>query len=88
MGGHPEQSQLVSLARRDAIVRSIAAGATGYLQKYSGKEQLLATLREVAQGEFRIPGSAVRRLSGRCGLGRAKTPPGRCRFWPNGTGTP
>ena len=47
----------------DAIVRSIAAGATGYLQKYSGKEQLLATLREVAQGEFRIPGDAARRLS-------------------------
>ena len=47
----------------DAIVRSIAAGATGYLQKYSSKEQLLATLREVAQGEFRIPGSAARRLS-------------------------
>ena len=47
----------------DAIVRSIAAGATGYLQKYSGKEQLLATLREVAEGEFRIPGDAARRLS-------------------------
>ena len=30
-----------------AIVRSIAAGATGCLQKYSGKEQLLTTLREV-----------------------------------------
>ena len=63
MGGQPDQGQLVSLARRDAIVRSIAAGATGYLQKYSGQEQLLATLREVVQGEFRIPGSAVRRLS-------------------------
>ena len=47
----------------DAIVRSIAAGATGYLQKYSGKELLLATLREVAEGEFRIPGNAARRLS-------------------------
>ena len=32
-------------------------------QKYSGKEQLLATLREVALGEFRIPGNAARRLS-------------------------
>ena len=47
----------------DAIVRSIAAGATGYLQKYSGKEQLLTTLREVAEGEFRIPGDAARRLA-------------------------
>ena len=54
---------LTASNEQEAVVRSIAAGATGYLQKYSGKEQLLATLREVAQGEFRIPGSAVRRLS-------------------------
>ena len=54
---------LTASNEKDAIVRSIAAGATGYLQKYSGKEQLLATLREVAEGEFRIPGDAARRLS-------------------------
>ena len=54
---------LTASNEQDAIVRAIAAGATGYLQKYSGKEQLLATLREVALGEFRIPGSAARRLS-------------------------
>ena len=61
----PETRVLMLTAsnEQEAVVRSIAAGATGYLQKYSGKEQLLATLREVAQGEFRIPGSAVRRLS-------------------------
>ena len=54
---------LTASNEQDAIVRSIAAGATGYLQKYSSKEQLLTTLREVAQGEFRIPGSAAKRLS-------------------------
>ena len=54
---------LTASNEQDAIVRSIAAGATGYLQKYSGKEQLLATLREVSQGEFRIPGNAARRLA-------------------------
>ena len=54
---------LTASNEKDAIVRSIAAGATGYLQKYSGKEQLLTTLREVAEGEFRIPGSAARRLA-------------------------
>ena len=61
----PEVKVLMLTAsnEQDAIVRSIAAGATGYLQKYSGKEQLLTTLQEVAQGEFRIPGSAARRLS-------------------------
>ena len=54
---------LTASNEQDAIVRSIAAGATGYLQKYSGKEQLLTTLREVALGEFRIPGDAARRLA-------------------------
>ena len=54
---------LTASNEQDAIVRSIAAGATGYLQKYSGKEQLLTTLREVAEGEFRIPGGAARRLA-------------------------
>ena len=61
----PETRVLILTAsnEKDAIVRSIAAGATGYLQKYSGKEQLLTTLREVARGEFRIPGDAARRLA-------------------------
>ena len=54
---------LTASNEQEAVVRSIAAGATGYLQKYSGKEQLLATLREVTQGEFRIPGSAAHRLA-------------------------
>ena len=54
---------LTASNEKDAIVRSIAAGATGYLQKYSGKDQLLATLQEVARGEFRIPGDAARRLA-------------------------
>ena len=54
---------LTASNEQDAIVRAIAAGATGYLQKYSGKEQLLTTLREVAEGEFRIPGNAARRLA-------------------------
>ena len=54
---------LTASNEQESVVKSIAAGATGYLQKYSGKEQLLTTLREVAEGEFRIPGSAVRRLS-------------------------
>ena len=61
----PETRVLMLTAsnEQDAIVRSIAAGATGYLQKYSGKEQLLTTLREVVRGEFRIPGDAARRLA-------------------------
>ncbi len=54
---------LTASNEQEAVVRSIAAGATGYLQKHSGKEELLAALREVAEGEFRIPGSAARGLT-------------------------
>ena len=54
---------LTASTEGDAVVQSIAAGATGYLQKYSGKDELLATLREVAEGEFRIPADAARRIS-------------------------
>ena len=44
----------------DAVMESVAAGATGYLQKYSGKEKLLAAVRGVAMGEYRIPSEVVR----------------------------
>ena len=54
---------LTASNEKDAIVQSVGAGATGYLQKYSSKEQFLATLREVAEGEFRIPGDAARQIS-------------------------
>ena len=33
----------------DAVMEAIAAGAKGYLQKYSGKEKLLHTVRDVAE---------------------------------------
>ena len=52
---------LTASSEEDAVVESFAAGATGFLQKYSGKEHLLRTAREVAQGEYRIPNDVVRR---------------------------
>ena len=47
---------------KDALVQSIAAGATGYLQKYSGKLKLLSTIREVADGELRVPADVAKLL--------------------------
>ena len=47
---------------QDAIVKAVAAGATGYLQKYSGRDRLLSTVREVVQGEFHVQGEAARGL--------------------------
>ena len=53
---------LTAAAEEDAVIEAIAAGATGYLQKYSGKEHLLRTLRDVADGEHRIPADAMGRV--------------------------
>ena len=39
-----------------------SCGATGYLQKYSGEEELLAAVRDVADGRLRIPTATVRRV--------------------------
>jgi DNA-binding NarL/FixJ family response regulator len=43
-------------------VRQRVATASDYLQKYSGKEKLLRTVRDVAEGEYRIPGDVIRRV--------------------------
>ena len=46
---------LTASTTEDAVVDAIAAGATGYLQKDSGPEELAEAIREVAQGRLRIP---------------------------------
>ena len=48
-------------SEEEAVVESFAAGAVGYLEKYSGKEHLLRTARGVAKGEYRIPNDVVKR---------------------------
>ena len=53
---------LTAAPEEDAVVEAIAAGAIGYVQKYSGKKVLLRTLRDVAAGEFRIPRDSIRRV--------------------------
>ena len=50
---------LTAASEDDAVMEAVAAGATGYLQKYSGKEKLLATVRDIAMGEYRIPGEVI-----------------------------
>ena len=53
---------LTASTDEDAVLAAVAAGATGYLQKFSGKEKLLSTIQEVADGEFSIPGDLTRRV--------------------------
>ena len=41
---------LTASAAEDAVIEAVAAGATGYLQKVSGMDRLLSTLKLVAAG--------------------------------------
>ncbi len=73
----PETRVLMLTAsnRHSAIVQAVKAGATGYLQKLSGKEKLLSTVREVAGGEFRVQGEAARKLVTELSGGGVSIPP-------------
>ena len=53
---------LTASTERDAVIEAVAAGADGYLQKFTGTEQLLATVRDVAGGEYRMPRDVMRRV--------------------------
>ena len=66
---------LTASNNQTAIAESVDAGATGYLQKYSNRDMLLSTVREVANGEFRVQGEAARRLLAGLGRGTAPIPP-------------
>ena len=65
MDAAPESRVLVLTAStdEDVAIQAVAAGATGYLQKFTGKEKLLETMQDVAKGEFRIPADIMRRVS-------------------------
>ena len=53
---------LTSSTEEDAVVEAVAAGATAYLQKVSGMDRLLNTVRVVASGEMPLPTEVVRRV--------------------------
>ena len=53
---------LTAATEEDAMIEAIAAGATGYLQKYSPPEDLVETVVDVAEGRLRIPEEAVRKV--------------------------
>ena len=53
---------LTASAEADAVIEAVAAGATGYLQKVSGMDQLLSAVKLVAAGEMRLPPDVVKRV--------------------------
>ncbi|MCY4416123.1 MAG: response regulator transcription factor [Chloroflexi bacterium] len=52
---------LTASTEEDAVVDAVAAGATGYVQKGTDREQFLAAVRAVAKGELRLPVDLVKR---------------------------
>ncbi len=46
----------------DAVVGAVAAGATGFVQKHAGSEELVEAIRGVAGGRLTLPDHAVRRV--------------------------
>ena len=56
---------LTASTEEDAVIEAVAAGATGYLQKLSGMDRLVSTLKMVAAGEMPVPPDVVRRVFAR-----------------------
>ena len=53
---------LTASTEDDAVVEAIAAGATGFVQKYSRSDDLVDAIRKVGAGQLMIPDSAIRRV--------------------------
>ena len=64
---HPDTSvvMLTASTERNAVLEAVAAGAAGYVQKFTPTEDLLTTVRDVARGEYRMPRDAMRRVFAR-----------------------
>ena len=52
---------LTASTEEDAVIEAVAAGAAGYLEKYSPPEELVEAVLDVAAGRLRIPEEAVRK---------------------------
>ena len=53
---------LTASTEANAVIEAVAAGATGYLQKVVGMDQVLGMMKGAAAGEGRLPTEVVRRV--------------------------
>ena len=53
---------LTASTQEDAVIDSVAAGATGFLQKLCDKDELLDALQNLADGQYHFPSSELRKV--------------------------
>ena len=53
---------LTASTEDDAVIQAIAAGAAGFILKYSPTEELIQAVRAVAEGQMGFPDQTVRRV--------------------------
>ena len=53
---------LTASTEEDAVIEAIAAGASGYLQKFARPQELQQAVLDVAEGRLRIPDKATRQV--------------------------
>ena len=53
---------LTASTEEDAVTKAIAAGATGFIHKYSTSSELVNAIQKVAEGRLIVPDKAVRRV--------------------------
>ncbi len=53
---------LTAATQQDAVINAVAAGATGYLEKYAPPEALIEALSDVAEGRLHVPDDAVKQV--------------------------
>ena len=53
---------MTASTRVDAVIDAVAAGATGYLQKHAGPQELVAAVLDVAAGRLRVSEEIVKEV--------------------------
>ena len=59
---HTKVMMLTASTEEDAVIEAVAAGATGYLHKYSRAEELVQAVQDVAEGRMRIPDEVIKKV--------------------------
>ena len=53
---------LTAAGGEESVTEALLAGATGYVPKFVGSDELIRSIREVAAGEYRIPAPAIEKV--------------------------